>query len=173
MLYEVITVPRELVPLLARGRGAALIAAARDAVYPVEVADGSVGLLFVDGELVTTLKPGLHAYWRFNRSVKVEQVDTRLQTMEVQGQEILTRDKVSLRVNLSAAYRVADPVQARQGVSDFAGHLYRELQFALRQAIGSRTLDELLVEKGELDRVVFESVRAKVAEHGMVRNNFV
>ena len=162
------SVSRELVSLLARARGSELIAAVRETVYPVEVAEGAVGLLFVDGELVSTLKPGLYAYWKFNRNVKVEQVDTRLQTMEVQGQEILTKDKVSLRVNLSAAWRVADPVKARKGLSDFTGHLYRELQFALRQAIGTRTLDALLAEKGELDRVVYEAVRTKVIEHGMV-----
>lgn len=161
------TVPRELVALLGHARPE-LAGAVRDTVYAVEIPDGVVGLLFVDGELTQTLKPGLHAYWRLNRSIKVEQVDTRLQMMEVQGQEILTKDKVSLRANLSAAYQVIDPVQARHGLSDFVGHLYRELQFALRAAIGTRTLDGLLANKGELGRVVHEEVRAKVAEHGIV-----
>ena len=50
---------------------------------------------------------------------------------------------------------------------DFTGHLYRELQFALRQAIGARTLDALLGNKGELDRVIYETVRDKVAMHGV------
>jgi len=82
-------------------------------VYIAEVSDNHIGLLVVDGEMVKSLKPGLYAYWKFNRNVKVEQVELRMQVMEVQGQEILTKDKVSLRVNLSAQYQITDPVAAR------------------------------------------------------------
>ena len=160
-------VPRDKVALLARARPGELLKSVTNAIYPVEVADEHVGLLIVDGELVKTLKPGLYAYWKFNRTVKVEQVDTRLQTQEVSGQEILTKDKVSLRVNLSAAYQVRDPVLARARLADFAGYLYRELQFAARQAIGTRTLDALLGNKGELDTVLYHSVRDKAAAYGI------
>jgi len=161
-------VPRALVRLVAYARAGELAAAARNAVYTVEVADKSVGLLFVDGELVRTLEPGLYAFWKYNRTIKVEQVDTRLQAMEVSGQEILTRDKVSLRTNLVAQYQITDPVTAVKALVDITGTLYRELQFALRAAIGTRTLDTLLGDKGELDREVFETVRDKVAEYGVV-----
>jgi len=126
-----------------------------------------VGLLIVDGELSATLKPGLYGFWKFNRTIKVVHVDLRLQAMEVAGQEILTKDKVSLRANLSATYQVTDPVKARSSLKDFEGFLYRELQFGLRQAIGTRTLDALLGSKGELDRVVYEHVSVKVAPHGV------
>ncbi len=161
-------VPRELVRLIAHARGNELANAVRAVVYPVEVAEKSVGLLFVDGELVKTLEAGLYAFWKFNRNLKVEQVDTRLQAMEVGGQEILTKDKVSLRVNLTAQYRIVDPVTAVKALSDVNGTLYRELQFALRAAIGTRTLDALLGDKGELDRVVFDTVRDRVSEYGVV-----
>lgn len=138
-----------------------------EAVLPVEVAAQHVGLLFVDGELVRTLKPGLYVFWKFNRKIAVEHVDTRLQAMEVSGQEILTKDKVSLRINLSAAYKVANPVLARSTLVNMAEYLYRELQFAIREAIGTRLLDELLANKGELDRVIFQSVKDKVEQHGI------
>lgn len=161
-------VPRTLVRLVAYARAGELADAARFAVYPVEVADKSVGMLFVDGELVKTLEPGLYAFWKYNRTIKVEQVDTRLQAMEVSGQEILTRDKVSLRTNLVAQYQITDPVTAVKALVDITGTLYRELQFALRAAIGTRTLDTLLGDKGELDREVYETVRDKVAEYGVV-----
>ena len=160
-------VPRDLVRLIAYARSSELVDAARTAVYLVEVADKSVGLLFVDGELAKTLEPGLYAYWKYNRAIKVEQVDTRLQAMEVSGQEILTKDKVSLRANLTAQYQITDPVAAVKALVDATGTLYRELQFALRASIGTRTLDTLLGDKGELDRVVFETVRDKVAEYGV------
>jgi len=120
-------VPRDLVRLIAYARSSELADAARTAVYLVEVADKSVGLLFVDGELAKTLEPGLYAYWKYNRAIKVEQVDTRLQAMEVSGQEILTKDKVSLRANLSAQYQITDPVAAVKALVDASATLYREL----------------------------------------------
>lgn len=48
------------------------------------------------------------------------------------------------------------------------GYLYRALQFSARQAIGTRTLDTLLGEKGELDRVIFEGMRAQAATYGLM-----
>ena len=111
------------------------------AIGSVEVPDTSVGLLIADGELRDVLKPGLTAFWKFQRNVKVELVDLRLQTMEVAGQEILTRDKVSLRVNLTALWQVLDAVQARTRLVNFVEYVYKELQFALREAVGARTLD--------------------------------
>jgi len=153
--------------LLAHKRLTALGSAVVDAVLPVEVSAEHVGLLFIDGELEKTLQPGLYVFWKFNRKITVEQVDTRLQAMEVSGQEILTRDKVSLRVNVSASYKIDDPVIARTALVDMTDYLYREVQFAIREAIGTRLLDELLGNKGELDRVIFETVKGKAEENGI------
>jgi regulator of protease activity HflC (stomatin/prohibitin superfamily) len=58
-------------------------------------------------------------------------------------------------------------VKARSGLTNFVEFLYKELQFALREAVGTRTLDELLGDKGVLDRDVGEAVRARVEEHGL------
>jgi regulator of protease activity HflC (stomatin/prohibitin superfamily) len=128
-----------------------------DAVNTIEIPDTSLGLLIVDGELREVLKPGLSAYWKYQRNLRVELVDLRLQTMEVAGQEILTRDKVSLRVNLTALWQVTDAVKARATVSNFVDYVYKSLQFALREAVGTRTLDELLADKGAIDREVSAS----------------
>ncbi|MCB1877780.1 MAG: slipin family protein [Chromatiales bacterium] len=140
----------------------------RNSVYRAEVPDRHVGLLIVDGELVRSLAPGPHAFWTFNRTIRVEILDTRVQVMEIGGQEILSRDKVSLRVNLAAQYRVSDPVRARAELNNPLEWLYRELQFALRQAVGARTLDNLLGNKDGLDRAIFEAVAERAAENGFV-----
>ena len=138
----------------ARACEAAAAAQAADAVSSVEVPDTSVALLIVDGKFAKLLEPGLHVFWKFQRTVKIELVDRRVQTMEVSGQDILTKDKVSLRVNLTALWQVEDVVQARAALQNFVEYVYKELQFALREAIGSRTLDELLGAKGDLDREI-------------------
>jgi regulator of protease activity HflC (stomatin/prohibitin superfamily) len=144
----------DMARVLTRTRG---VAGAAEAISTVEVPDTSVGLLIVDGELRGVLKPGLSAYWKYQRSLRVELVDMRLQTMEVAGQEILTRDKVSLRLNLTALWQPVDAVKARATVSNLADYIYKELQLALRQAVGTRTLDELLTDKGAIDREVAAS----------------
>jgi regulator of protease activity HflC (stomatin/prohibitin superfamily) len=144
-----------------------LAAQVSDAVTATEVSDTAIGLLIVDGELAKVLEPGLHAFWKFQRSMKIELVDRRVQAMEVAGQEILTRDKVSLRVNLTALWQVLDAVKARTNLTNFVEFVYKELQFALREAVGARTLDELLGDKGVLDREIGDAVRAKVVEHGL------
>ena len=127
----------------------------------------SAGLLFVDGKLVRVLQPGAYAFWNFQRNVGVELVELRLQSLEVSGQELLTRDKVSLRVNLSATIRVIDPVAARTKVAKYADHLYRELQFGLRRSVGMKTLDELLADKATMDGDIFAYVAGRVRELGV------
>jgi regulator of protease activity HflC (stomatin/prohibitin superfamily) len=146
------------------------ITGAAEAVSMIEVPDTSVGLLIVDGELREVLKQGLSAYWKYQRSLKTELVDMRLRAMEVAGQEILTRDKVSLRMNLTAMWQPVDAVKARATVSNFVEFIYKELQLALRQAVGTRTLDELLADKGAVDREVAESVARLEASGLAVRS---
>lgn len=132
-----------------------------------EVPAESAGLVFVDGKLARTLDAGSYAFWNFRRNVAVDVIDLRVQSLEVSGQELLTRDKVSLRVNLAASIRVTDPVAARMKVAKFGDYVYRELQFGLRKVVAARTLDELLGDKASLDADIFGYVRGRVAELGI------
>jgi regulator of protease activity HflC (stomatin/prohibitin superfamily) len=159
-------VPAKVAKLLGRAKQP-LAAQASEAVSTVEVPDTSVALLIVDGKFTKLLEPGLHVFWKFQRTVKIELVDRRVQTMEVSGQDILTKDKVSLRVNLTALWQVEDVITARARLQNFVEFIYKELQFALREAIGSRTLDELLGAKGDLDREIQTSTRSKIEQHGI------
>ena len=139
----------------------------RHAIDAEEIPHGHVGLLYVDGELAGSLEPGLHAYWTLGPSVRVDAVDLRVKTLEVQGQEILTRDKVSLRINLTATYRFADAARAVSAAKDPLDHLYKEIQFGLRAAVGTRTLDALLEDKSAIDRAVADRVGPRFAEIGI------
>ena len=159
-------VPERVAKLLARAK-APLAAQASEAVIAVEVPDTSGALLIVDGQLAKVLEPGLHVFWKFQRSVKVDIMDRRVQALEVSGQDILTRDKVSLRVNLTALWQLLDIVTARAGLQNFVEFVYKELQFALREAIGGRTLDELLGAKGDLDREIQASALSRIEKHGI------
>lgn len=136
-------------------------------VYGVQVPQFNLGVLYVDGKLHAVLEPGLKAYWRFGRDLRVEFVDLRLQVIEVAGQEILTRDKVPLRVNLNAGYRITDVLTAYARQAKPVEYLYRELQYGLRAAVGTRTLDELLENKGVIDQGVAEHIARRVQGFGI------
>ena len=132
-----------------------------------EVPAESAGLVFVDGKLTRTLAPGAYAFWNFQKNVSAEVIELRVQSVEVSGQELLTKDKVSLRVNLAASMHVTDPVAARTKVAKFGDHLYRELQYGLRKAVSAKTLDELLGDKASLDADIFGYVRGQVGAFGV------
>lgn len=131
------------------------------------VEEGMVGLLFIDSRLVRTLKPGNYAFWAFAGAPRVEPVDLRRQNMEILAQEILTRDKVSLRVNILAEYQVVDAVKARQSVKNYYEQLRFALQLAVRQTLGKRTLEEVLAEKTDIDEGIAAEVRAEMETIGV------
>jgi len=132
-----------------------------------EVADGHVGMLSVDGVSKGQLRPGTHAFWKLGRHVAVKQIDTRWRTHEVTGHEILTKDRVSIRVNLTAAFRVIDPERAVTAVKDFDEALHRAIALAFRKTMGAMTLDRLLAEKGSVDQEAGDTVRAEMAGIGI------
>ena len=150
------------------GEGFGALRLPRRGIYSREIPHGHVGLLYVDGELTGSLTPGMHAFWAYGPSVNVEVMDLRVKTLEVQGQEILTRDKVSLRINLTATYRFEDAEKAVGATKDPLDHLYKEIQFGLRAAVGTRTLDALLEDKSAIDRAVADRVGPRFAEIGIV-----
>src|SRR5262245_30559617 len=118
------------------------------------------GLLFVDGKLTERLPAGRHAFWTVGRTVKIAKVDTRPTPLEVTAQEILTKDRVGIRVTLTAFTRVVDAEKAALAAGDVSGTVYRLVQFAIREAVATRTLDEILAARDTIDR----EVRAYVAE---------
>jgi len=124
-------------------------------------------LLFRDGRLVEKLGEGRHVFWKGVGRVTWKTVDQREQLADVAGQEIMTRDKVTLRVNLLVAYRVADAGKAATVVSDYAQTLYREAQLALRAAVGTRPLDTLLADKEAIGNEVRGVLARRAAEFGV------
>lgn len=139
----------------------------RNFLHICEVRTQHTGLLYINQEFQTQLQPGKHAWWLFGYSLQTEVFDLRQQTMEVSGQDILSKDKVPLRLNLTAGFRIVDPLRTRNGLADVNGYLYKELQFALRGAVGERSLDALLEDKGAIDQSIFEYIRQKTTDYGI------
>jgi regulator of protease activity HflC (stomatin/prohibitin superfamily) len=134
-------------------------------VFTVE--EGHVGVYFKDGEYVKTLAPGQYASWMKVGKVKLYHLDMRETVLDVGGQEMMTADKVTLRMNAIVTYRVVDARKSVETVNDVSQALYREAQLALRAVIGTRELDVLLADKtvvaGELETIV----RRRAEEFGI------
>lgn len=128
-------------------------------------------LLFREGELFAQLGPGMHVYWKHAGRVTWKSVDLREQVADVAGQEIMTADKVTLRVNLLVSYQVTNAEKAVTSIGDYAQMLYREAQLALREAIGTRTLDKLLTDKDAVGNEVRDALSNRVAEFGVAVRN--
>lgn len=156
-----------LIKLLGRGSRIGKNRVLVQAVHYVEVPDEQVGLLKVNGKLESILPSGRYGFWKYNRLVEVSFLDLRLQNMEVSGQEILTKDRVSLRINLNATYRIADVNTVALKLKDYVQFAYLELQLKLREAIGTQTLDELLEKKDALNHVIADGVNARFVEYGI------
>jgi len=160
-------VDARLAKRLLEGKDPAVKAIADKVVYARVVPEGHIGLLYVDGKLTRSLAPGFHAFFVVERGVSVELFDSRVKTLEVSGQEILTKDKVSLRINLAATYQMTDIEKAVRSTKDPLDHLYKEVQFGLRGAVGTRTLDALLEDKTAIDNSVADHLKAHFEAMGI------
>ena len=136
-------------------------------VTRIEVDEGKTALVSIDGRMTDRLEPGVTGYWNPGRKIAAKLVDLTRQALDVTGQEVLTRDRVTLRINISAEYRVADPLLAVSSVKDFADALYRALQLAFRKTLGALTLDQILEQKVTVDAEAAAKVRADMAAIGV------
>ncbi len=140
---------------------------AANAIFTVTVPESHIGFLEVNGQVTETLQSGTYAWWKFSRLLNAKLYDTRLQNMEINGQEILTKDKVSLRINLSATWQITDAEKVRLNLADHTDFLYREMQLALRAVVSTQTLDQLLADKNLLNSQVQSIVADKANEYGI------
>jgi regulator of protease activity HflC (stomatin/prohibitin superfamily) len=124
------------------------------------------GLLYRDGQFVRLLEPGRYVYWRWDR-MRVSKISIRQMSHIINGQEVLTADKVEVRVSLIAQYVISDPVLAMHAVENFVEQLYQDLQLSLREAINSRALDALLEAREELGKELLAKVIEQARAYGV------
>jgi hypothetical protein len=124
-------------------------------------------LLFVDGKYVEKLASGVYCWWKNNITILVAKVDVRLQQLEVNGQEILTKDKAGLRVNAWAQYQVMDIEKAVLQNKEYDKQLYVAIQLALREYVGAFGFDELLEKKEAIAPFVLAQVKVKAEQLGV------
>lgn len=127
----------------------------------VEISHYEKGVLFFDNKLDRVLDAGTYYFWNTPSRMNVEVVDTRLTQMNILGQDMLTADKVSIRVNFVCSYRVADCVKVIVDVNDFEEQLHVAAQLSMREYVGKYKLDEILENKSAMSEWVYSEIKEK------------
>lgn len=125
------------------------------------------GILLIDGKFSKILDTGVYYFWKNPTVTSVLKADLRQLQLEVSGQEILTRDKAALRVNFYTQYKVVDIVKALIENKDYEKQLYILVQLALREFMGTLTLDELLEKKESISAYVLGALKDKAGKLGV------
>ncbi|HYR27005.1 MAG TPA: slipin family protein [Thermoanaerobaculia bacterium] len=131
------------------------------------VQPGHAGVWFRDGAYQATLGPGTYAFWKHVAKLTLYDVDLKESVLDVSGQEIMTADKVTLRLNALVAYRVTDPLRSVSVVDNAPQALYRAAQLALREAVGAKELDALLAARDALGSELTARIEPRAAELGI------
>lgn len=132
-----------------------------------EVAAYEKAVMIVNDKFVKTLEHGTYHFWRNEQTIKIAKADLRQLQLEIAGQELLTKDKATVRINFYAQYKVTDIVTALMHNKDYEKQLYIILQLALRAFVGAYTLDELLEQKETIAKAVLNDVKVQASKLGV------
>ncbi len=125
------------------------------------------GILLIDGKLNRILEAGTYYFWNNETSIEVKSIDTRMQQMEIAGQELLTKDKAMLRINFYVRFQVANIERALMENKEYDKQLYILMQLALREFVGALTLDELLLKKDSVGKEILGNLGSRADELGL------
>lgn len=130
-------------------------------VNEINVREGYMGLLFCNGKLLRTIDSGRYFFWDAAGLFSVRTVPLRTQQVDVSGQNILSRDKVALRVNFVISYRITDAEKALMGFDNVQDRVYTEAQLVLREYIGKNKMDEILDNREDISTEMCKALRER------------
>jgi regulator of protease activity HflC (stomatin/prohibitin superfamily) len=140
------------------------------------IKDTHRGLKYIDGVLTEVLGAGFHRMpkWGlfarlFRRvpQVEVVLVDMRNRDLTIKGQEILTSDKVAIRVSILVQFAVTDPRAAVHAVENYEARLYSDVQLAARRSLAAMTLEDILTNRHRLSEDILREVKEAAAGYGV------
>jgi regulator of protease activity HflC (stomatin/prohibitin superfamily) len=111
------------------------------------------GVIFRLGRLTSAKGPGLVFLVPFGIE-SMRRMDLRIVALDIPPQDTITKDNVSVTVNAVLYFRVTDPAKAVVEIEDYYFATSQLAQTTLRSVIGQSELDELLVERDQINRVV-------------------
>ncbi len=137
----------------------------------IQVASNEKAVLFIDGKYQGELESGEYVYWNNSIALSALKTDMRSVQLELSGQEMLTKDKAALRINFTAKYKVTSIEKALVENKEFEKQVHTLIQLALREYVGTLSLDELLENKEAVGDRILHSVFEKAALLGVKVSN--
>lgn len=137
------------------------------------VKDSHRGLYYEDGKLTRVLEAGRYEipksgfFAKRRPTVECLLIDIRERELTIKGQEILTADKVAIRVSILVQFRVNDPKAAVLTVENFEDRLYSDVQLAARRSLASMTLEEILTNRNRLSEDILSDVTESANGYGV------
>lgn len=141
------------------------------------IRDTHRGLWYEDGKLLKVLEGGRYELPQqtllmrlLNQripKVDVVLVDIRQRDLTIKGQEILTSDKVAIRVSIIVQFRVTDPKAAVQEVENYEDRLYSDVQLAARRSLASMSLEQILTNRNQLSEDILSDVKGSAGAYGV------
>ena len=132
------------------------------------------GLWYEDAVLKNVLEAGRYelpkesSFWRGRQpKVEVYLIDVRERELTIKGQEILTSDKVAIRVSIIVQFRVTDPVLALHQVENYEERLYSDVQLAARRSLASMNLEQILTNRNQLSEDILSDVKESATRYGV------
>ena len=132
-----------------------------------EVAAYEKAVLLVNDVYTKTLTGGTYRFWRNDTTIKIAKADMRQLQLEIAGQELLTKDKATIRINFYTQYKVIHIEKALLENKEYEKQLYILMQLALRTYVSGYTLDELLENKQNIATAVFDKVSTSADKLGV------
>jgi regulator of protease activity HflC (stomatin/prohibitin superfamily) len=142
-------------------------------IHETIVHSGFRGLRYADGRFEKVLEPGRYElpkrrlFGKRVPSVVIVPIDVRERELNIKGQEILTADKVAVRVNIITHFRVVDPTAAVEQVADYQDRIYSDVQLAARRSLASMTLEAILTNRNQLSEDILRDVEGVSAGYGV------
>jgi len=128
-------------------------------VSRLSVPIGSVAMLYYDNRFVRELSTGVYWFWKNGVEVSKQQVTVAKQLLDLPAQELLTADKVTVRVTMALEYTITQPRMFAESLENGNDQLRLSAQLALRDYVGSMKLEELLEKKSEFAGYLLERLR--------------
>ncbi|WP_372368836.1 SPFH domain-containing protein [Candidatus Uabimicrobium sp. HlEnr_7] len=133
----------------------------------VDIWEYEKGLLYREGKFEKLLDSGRHSI-RSWEPLSIVKLDLREVSTTIQAQEILTKDKIGVRVTLIAQYQIINPTAAIHNVDNYQEQLYQDLQLTLRENITGRSTEEILEDRDVLSAQLLDEIAPRVEKYGVL-----
>ncbi len=127
----------------------------------VEVAEYQKARLYYNQKFIKLLNEGTYYFWNNGTKINAGLVDTRLLQMNIAGQEMLTLDKIALRINFVCHYKITDYIKIFTEIDNYEEQMHVALQLILREYIGKYRLDEILENRDQIADYAFQKLKEK------------